>query len=352
MDDATSELVLSLNAYWQAFIVKLPAIALGLVVVILTLWLSGRVAVAVIRPIGYLSSSPLLRSVSQRAISLILILFALYIFLKLSGLTEFAVAIMSGTGVLGLILGFAFRDIAENMIASLLLTVQRPFRIDDVVQINNYTGVVQKVTTRATTLVDFDGNHIQIPNAVIYKGTIKNLTANPKMRGHFILGIGYDTDCQHAQQLALSLINDHPNVLDDPEPLVLVDQLGSATINLKVYFWINVENTSVVKMASVLMRDMVELFTEQGISMPDDAREVIFPQGVPVIMNQDNRTNEPLKETKTPSEQELTKRPTQEPKPSTASRSAAHDDVSSENDDIRRQAEEARAPESGANILS
>ena len=324
---------------------KLPAIALGLLVLMLTLWLAGRVSQALIRPVRYLSSSPLLRSVSQRAVSLILILLALYIFLKLSGLTEFAVAIMSGTGVLGLILGFAFRDIAENMIASLLLTVQRPFRIDDVVQINSYTGVVQKVTTRATTLVDFDGNHIQIPNAVIYKGTIKNLTANPKMRGQFTLGIGYDADCQQAQRLALQLIGEHPNVLKDPEPLVLVDELGSATINLKVYFWIDVESTSVIKMASVLMRDLVELFTAQGISMPDDAREVIFPQGVPVTMV---NSQEQVSEQKEPVKQI----PVSKPATSAEMRSVAHDDVSSENDDIRRQAEQARAPEQGANILS
>ena len=345
MESSTGELVSSLNAYWQAFIVKLPAIALGLLVLMLTLWLAGRVSQALIRPVRYLSSSPLLRSVSQRAVSLILILLALYIFLKLSGLTEFAVAIMSGTGVLGLILGFAFRDIAENMIASLLLTVQRPFRIDDVVQINSYTGVVQKVTTRATTLVDFDGNHIQIPNAVIYKGTIKNLTANPKMRGQFTLGIGYDADCQQAQRLALQLIGEHPNVLKEPEPLVLVDELGSATVNLKVYFWINVESTSVIKMASVLMRDLVELFTAQGISMPDDAREVIFPQGVPVTMV---NNQEQVSDNKEPVKQSPASKPKSAPEKSLA----AHDDVSSENDDIRRQAEEARAPEQGANILS
>ena len=345
MESSTSELVSTLDAYWQAFMVKLPAIALGLVILMLTLWLAGRVSQALIRPVRYLSSSPLLRSVCQRAVSLILILLALYIFLKLSGLTEFAVAIMSGTGVLGLILGFAFRDIAENMIASLLLTVQRPFRIDDVVQINSYTGVVQKVTTRATTLVDFDGNHIQIPNAVIYKGTIKNLTANPKMRGQFTLGIGYDADCQQAQRLALELIGEHPNVLKEPEPLVLVDELGSATVNLKVYFWINVESTSVIKMASVLMRDLVELFTAQGISMPDDAREVIFPQGVPVTMV---NNQEQVSDNKEPVKQSPASKPASAPKKS----QAAHDDVSSENDDIRRQAEEARAPEQGANILS
>ena len=125
MEASTNELVMALNTYWQAFIVKLPAIALGLVIMVIMVTLAGRVAAALIKPVGYLSASPLLRSVSQRAISLIIILLALYIFLKLSGLTEFAVAIMSGTGVLGLILGFAFRDIAENMIASLLLTVPR-----------------------------------------------------------------------------------------------------------------------------------------------------------------------------------------------------------------------------------
>ncbi len=349
MEASTNELVMSLNAYWQAFIVKLPAIALGLVIMVIMVTLAGRVAAALIKPVGYLSASPLLRSVSQRAISLIIILLAFYIFLKLSGLTEFAVAIMSGTGVLGLILGFAFRDIAENMIASLLLTVQRPFRINDVVQINNYTGVVQKVTTRATTLVDFDGNHIQIPNAVIYKGTIKNLTANPKMRGQFVIGVGYDADCQQAQQLALSLISEHPNVLDEPEPLVLVDGLGSSTINLKVYFWINVESTSVVKMASVLMRDLVNLFTEKGISMPDDAREIVFPEGVPVLVQQGKEKKQYTDpdQSARQNDEVLTNRA----EPNVESQSFL-DDVSSENDDIRRQADEARAPEQGTNILS
>ena len=86
MESSTSELVSTLDAYWQAFMVKLPAIALGLVILMLTLWLAGRVSQALIRPVRYLSSSPLLRSVCQRAVSLILILLALYIFLKLSAL--------------------------------------------------------------------------------------------------------------------------------------------------------------------------------------------------------------------------------------------------------------------------
>ena len=118
----------------------------------------------------------------RRFISILIMLLGVYVFLRLAALTEFAVAVMSGTGLIGLILGFAFKDIAENFISSMLLSIQRPFKIDDVIEVDGRLGVVRKVTARATTLVDFDGNHIQIPNATVYKNVIKNFTANPKMR--------------------------------------------------------------------------------------------------------------------------------------------------------------------------
>ncbi|QJR79530.1 mechanosensitive ion channel family protein [Alteromonas pelagimontana] len=333
---------------WQNFLAKLPSIGLGAALFLITILLAGPVARLVLSPFNYLTKSDLIRSVSRRAVSMFVILLGCYLFLKLAGLTEFAVAIISGTGVVGLILGFAFRDIAENFISSLLLTVQRPFSLGDVVEINAFTGVVQKVTARATTLVDFDGNHIQIPNASIYKGVIKNLTANPKMRGNFSIGIGYDTDAKQAQQLAVGLLTSHPHVLNDPEPQVLVDNLGSATINLKIYFWIDVEATSVLKMGSVLMRKMVVLFNSHNISMPDDAREVIFPQGINVHTQASNEAN-----IAAPEQLEGNVVVAKESRISAAklAHREHHEDVSSENDNIRKQATQARDPETGGNIL-
>ena len=340
----------------------LPGIGIGLALLLVCIFISGPLATLLLKPFSHLTQSPLIRSVSHRALAILCILLGVYVFLKLAGLTEFAVAIISGTGLLGLILGFAFRDIAENFISSLLLTVQRPFRLGDVVQIDSYLGVVQKVTARATTLVDFDGNHIQIPNASIYKGVIKNLTANPNMRGHFIIGVGYDNDIRQAQQLALEFLTGHNNILTQPEPQVLIDNLGSATANLKVYFWIDVEKTSVLKMASVLMRELVVLFDNAGISMPDDARERVFPQGVPALQPDSKNPQQSSEEqssesqsvekqnsgTKSPQEQ-LSEKTTRVQKP--VSPVSSQDDVSSETTEIRRQAAQARDPEDGENIL-
>lgn len=321
----------------------LPALILGVLAIIGCYFLARPLSYLLIKPLGYVSESRLLHVVTRRFISILIILFGVYLFLRLAGLTQFAVAVMSGTGLLGLILGFAFRDIAENFISSMLLSVQRPFKIDDVIEVNGHLGVVKKVTARATTLVDFDGNHIQIPNANVYKNVIKNLTANPKMRGHFTLGIGYDNDIKAAQRLALNILNKQAPVLSEPAPQVLINDLGSATVNFTIYFWVNSEQHSVLKVASQQMRELVNNFTEQGISMPDDARErvLVNSQGDDIYPTLDNDEKSALK----------AKRANRVDTPIHQDDDTNIDDVSSDTDEIREQAEESRDPEQGNNII-
>uniref|UniRef100_UPI0035579F80 mechanosensitive ion channel family protein n=1 Tax=Alteromonas stellipolaris TaxID=233316 RepID=UPI0035579F80 len=375
---------------WHGFLYRLPGLGVGLLIMALFIIAAGPLSRLLLKPFSFSSLTPLIKSVAQRSISLVIMLLGVYLFLFMAGLTGFAVAVISGTGVVGLILGFAFRDIAENFISSLLLTIQRPFRIGDIVEINEFTGIIQKVTSRATTMVDFDGNHIQIPNATIYKGVIKNLTANPLMRGHFVLGVGYDADIRNAQNLAVEIISSHAKVLKDPEPQVLIDNLGASTYNLKVYFWVNVEDTSVLKMSSLLMRQIVGRFTEENISMPDDARERVFPNGLAIVSNQSvskedtaddasgfTSLNKPISESNNfplatnkksaveiAGQSEESRAPASATQSDTAKEDTAHssansalehennnEDVSSEAEDIREQAKKARDPESGENIL-
>ncbi|WP_311236163.1 mechanosensitive ion channel family protein [Alteromonas sp. 4B03] len=343
-----------LSQLWDSFVYRLPGMALGIVIMVAFILLAPHVAKFLVKPLTRTTTSPLLRSVIQRSVSLVLILLGIYLFLFLAGLTGFAIAVVSGTGVVGLILGFAFRDIAENFISSLLLTIQRPFRIGDIVQINDFTGIIQKVTARATTLVDFDGNHIQIPNATIYKGVIKNLTANPLMRGHFVIGVGYDADIQEAQHIAQEIIAQQDNVLSDPEPQTLIDELGSSTYNVKVYFWVDVEKTSVLKMASVLMRNITQAFLDAGISMPDDARERIFPDGMHLSVEQTEATSpqcqeETSDENSEASTEESTKGQQSVSTGFSGGRESSHKDNI---DDLSNESHRAKDSESAANVKS
>ena len=331
---------------WHDFLQKLPMIIIGLVLFMIIYWLAKPVSELLVKPVSFISSSELIRVVTRRLISILFILFGFYLFLRFAGLSEFAVAVLSGTGVIGLIIGFAFKDIAENFISSLLLSIQKPFKIDDIIEINGHLGVVKQVTARATTLVNFDGDHIQIPNATIYKNIIRNVTANPKSRGQFVIGIGYESSIIASQKIAMEVLNNTDSVLADPEPQVLVDVLASSTINLRIYFWINNHQHSLLKVSSLLMRSIMQELEKNDISMPDNAREIIFPQGI--MLHQDNVATHKASSTTNKLEASLSI------SDDTEQDLANHElivDLSSDAGDIRQQAKEARDPEKGKNIL-
>ena len=190
--------------------------------------------------------------------------------------------IVGGTGLIGVVLGIAFRDITENFLASIFLSIQNPFRNGDLIEINQNLGYVQRLTMRVTVLMDMNGSHIQIPNATVYKSEIKNYTSNPNRRDSFLIGISYDTSISTAQEAALKVLKDHEAVLKDPEPLVLVSSMDSSSINLQIYFWIDGTKYSILKVRSSLIRLVKGAFHERHITIPDSSRERLFPKGIAV----------------------------------------------------------------------
>jgi small conductance mechanosensitive channel len=269
---------------WRDFIRALPFIVFGLLILALSVvcaLLTTRGVQALLRP---RIRTKLLRNVIARAAGGLVVICGIYLILRVSGLTQLALTLVGGTGLIGLIVGIAFRDITENFLASIFLSMQPPFETGDLVEIAGTTGYVQQLNIRTTILMTLDGNLVQIPNASVYKNTLSNFTTNANRCENFVVGIGYDDAINEAQEIARKVLVDHPAVLNDPEPAVLADSLGRSTVNLRVYFWINGREYSWLKVRSSVIRLVKRAFQEHGISMPDEAREVVFPQGIPVTM--------------------------------------------------------------------
>ena len=274
----------SLSEMGRDFLRHLPLILFALFILALSAFaalLARRGAKAVVRK---RVRAPLLQNVIALCIAGLVFLAGIYLVLRVAGLAQMALTLVGGTGLLGLIVGIAFRDITENFLSSVFLSIQRPFETGDLVEISDVTGYVQQLNIRTTILMTLDGNLSQIPNATVYKSIISNFTTNANRRDSFTVGIGYDDSITSAQELARKVLEEHPAVLKDPEPAVLVDSLGSATIVLRVYFWINGRENSVLKVRSSVIRLVKRAYQQAGISMPDEAREVVFPMGVPVRM--------------------------------------------------------------------
>jgi small conductance mechanosensitive channel len=319
-----------------------PMLLMSLVLLIATLVLAkyaARGSRALLEP---RVSSKLLRDVVSRAMAIPVFLLGLYFVLSVSGLTGLAVTVIGSTGLMGLVLGFAFRDIVENFLASVLISMNRPFATGDHIEVSGHSGFVQSVNTRSTLLMTLEGNHVQIPNATIYKSTIINFTANPKARFDFLIGIGYEDSITYAQKIALGVLQEHSAVIDDPEPMILVEQLGASTVNIRVYFWVDIKKFSALKVRSAVIRQIKVAFEEVGISMPDEAREVVFPKGVPVQMLSDAQATS-LKASEAEQITDLAN--------NADAAESTEGDFASETVEIQKQARESRTPEGGENLL-
>jgi len=329
---------------------SLPLVVLALVILPLAFY----AAIFVARVIDWILhdqiGSPFLRSVIARTAAIPVFLIGLYIVLQVAGLTQLALSILGGAGLAGIIVGFAFRDIAENFLASLLLSIRQPFRRGDYIAVGGQEGTVQSMNTRSTLLMSREGNHIQIPNATVFKNTIINYSAAPARQDFLEIGIGYDVSIATAQEIIRKVLADHAAVLEEPEePLVLVDSLGSSTVNLRAYFWFDGEAFSVFKIRSALLRLVKKALIEGNISMPDDAREVIFPQGVPLISMEGARAAPSTADT---AAIETVPAPVQKVAESGAAATTSEGDLENETESLERHAASADIPEAGDDLLS
>lgn len=340
-----SEAWVGLARLWHDFIRSLPFLVSGLLILALS-WLGARQAA---RGADHLLRRRvqvnLLRSVLSRAIGLLVFLIGLYVVLRVAGLTQLALTVIGGTGLVGLALGIAFRDITENFLASVFLSMQRPFATGDLISVADVTGFVQQLNVRTTVLMTPEGNLVQVPNAAVYKNTIRNFTANPNRRESFLVGIGYEESITRAQEIARRVLEEHPAVLNDPEPLVLTDELARSTVNLRIYFWVNGHEHSWVKVRSALIRLVKRAFQDQGISMPDEAREVRFPRGVPVTLLEGRATSGSAAAAPQP------KAPAPSPQESAASATKAEAGLSSEAIEIEGQARGVQPLQESQNLL-
>jgi small conductance mechanosensitive channel len=187
-------------------------------------------------------------------------------------------AFITGLGIVGFTLGFALQDISENFIAGLMLLLQRPFDLGDVVQIDDFRGRVTDVSLRATEVETLDGETVILPNSLVYTNPIINYTRGPLARISVEVGVAYDSDLDHVRRTALDAVVGIPHVLEAPEPLVAFRSFGDSSINFTLLYWVNGHETSQFRASNLIIPVIKEAFEREGIDIPFPIRTVLMPQ--------------------------------------------------------------------------
>lgn len=251
-----------------------PLLLLALAVVVIA-WLTARLAGRATSLYQRLSRNWFVRDLLRQLVQLAIMLAGIVVALQLLDATAMLGSIVGALGILGLAVGFATRDTAENYIASILLSVRQPFQREDYINVDGTEGKVSRLTSRATVLMSADGNHIRIPNAKVYKATIVNYTRNPLRRIDFDVSVSASLDLARCRDRALRALSELPGLLESPPPACLVETLEEGKTRLRLYGWIDQRESDYLKLKSEaqrLVREALEIPEEQELEEPRAAR--------------------------------------------------------------------------------
>jgi MscS family membrane protein len=187
---------------------------------------------------------------------------------------------VAGAGVAGIAIGFAAKDTLSNLIAGILLIIDRPFEVGDRIEIwsapkNSATwGDVIDIGLRATKIRTTDNIVIVIPNNEIMKRDIINYTTiTDEIRVRIPIGIAYDADVKKAKEIIKDISLELDWVMSDPPPKVVVRSFGDSAVNLQARVWIK-EPRRRIDTISYITDRVKEVFEQEGIEIPFPKRDI------------------------------------------------------------------------------
>ncbi|HVZ95466.1 MAG TPA: mechanosensitive ion channel family protein [Chitinophagaceae bacterium] len=266
----TIEYLKKLFEDWGNSIVDfLPKIILATIVITL-FYIWGRI-VKKISVRFYLRSEKIHPDVITLIAALVYFFFlitGIFIALEILGLEQVLTKLLAGAGILGIIAGFAFKDIASNAFAGLLLNIQRPFKKDDWVQIDNNYGTVLKIGWLTTTIETVPGQEVFVPNQLVYSNAFINFSTFSKRRIILESGVSYGDDLDHVKSVALDEVKKIPSLLTNEKVDFYFTGIGNSTYNFQLRYWIAFNtNDDFQKAMSDAIMSIKRRFENENISI-------------------------------------------------------------------------------------
>lgn len=254
----------------------LPRIGLGLIVFVIGYVLTRIIRRAIIRTIEDTPAGLAVERALARVTTIVGVTLS-----AISALATMGVdvgGLVAGLGLTGLAIGLALKDTIENAITGVLLLIQRPFQVGDIIKVGDILGTVTDVAIRTTNIKTFEGQHTVIPNSQVYNAVVTNWTHYPTRRLEMAVGVAYDTDLPKAYRLLTEAVLATPGVLSDPAPLVSFEGFDDSSIRMVFRFWINWQDTSPLAAQTDLTQSVMDAARREGIDIPFPIRTVYLHQ--------------------------------------------------------------------------
>jgi small conductance mechanosensitive channel len=271
LDQITAKLHLAANG----FFLQLPNIVGGIIFLIFAYFIGKLIARLVRKAFhqrGLIDLGGVLASLAFGGVMIAAVLItSVIVFPSVKPAT-----IISSLGLGSVALGFAFKDILQNMLAGLLLLVNRPYRRGDQIVVKGFEGTVEHIESRATLIKTYDGRRVIIPNSDVYTSPVVVNTAFSTRRDQFDIGIGYGDKPDYAMAVFAEAIANLDDVEADPAPEVFPWGLDASSVTLRARWWTRSNRNDLVRLRSRVILAIFQAAAENGIDLPFPTQQILF----------------------------------------------------------------------------
>ena len=241
-----------------------PRVVLALLVLIVGWWLIARVIRIMERALDRSSADQTLTNFLKSLANISLKAMLLVSVASMVGIAT--TSFLALLGAAGLAIGLALQGSLSNFAGGVLILLFRPFKLGDFIEAQGVSGTVKEMQILNTVLNTPDNKRVIVPNGPLANNNITNFSTESTRRVEFVFGIGYDDDLKQAKDLLIALFDQDRRVLREPQPLVVVSELGDSSVNFTVRVWVQSSDFWGLKFD---MLERVKLaFDEANISIP------------------------------------------------------------------------------------
>jgi small conductance mechanosensitive channel len=272
--DIADELTQQVKEALEAAPLLLQRLLVGLLVFAIGYLLTRLVQHLVVRAVRRTPGGTTVEHALSRVIAIVGITLSLLTALSTMGVD--INALIAALGLTSLAVGLALKDTIENTITGVLLLIQRPFKVGDIIKVSDVTGTVADVAIRTTNIKTFDGLHVLIPNRHVYNEVITNWTYYPTRRVTMTVGVAYETDLARAYQVLSEAVATTRGVLAEPALAVSFEGFDESSIRMIFRFWIDWQTTNAVNLQTQLTQVIMDVAHREGIKIPYPIRTVLL----------------------------------------------------------------------------
>lgn len=276
----------SIDGLVTAIVAKLPYILAGILVLLIFYGLARLIKSVFWLATKHTRLDNRLRILFSRVLGVFVIILGIFTAMTVM-IDSFRFGdLIAGLGFTSFVIGFATKDILNNLLSGVLILWQQPFRIGDQIFIGSNQGKVEYIGVRATSLRKDDGELVLIPNGDMYSQALTIRGAGAKRRMYLKFAIGYEADIDRAKEIILRSLRGIGPIVEDPEERVVVTDLTPEGVNIAVYFWINTNENKPMDVFDEAATAVKTSLMAEGIE--------IYPPGSLIVQQHEAETPEEL----------------------------------------------------------